>query len=262
MARLDLFQRTNALFIVIILFILMILCIVAGAALKRHRNAGGEVQDNPANSIIYGAVFGLMAFLLGFTFSMGGTRFNERRQASIVEANAISTAAFRIKLYPDSEQVVLRRLFKQYLQTRIDNFEADADIERILAAEKRRENVTHQLWQEVTDYSKKNSSVIISGQMLPAVNIMFDAATSSTYSELLRVPTSIVLMLFSFSLICAFFVGYLSVGKGRFDWFTGIGFCVLISVVFFTTLDLDRPRRGLIKLDASRQAIISQMKNL
>ena len=95
--------------------------------------------------------------------------------------------------------------------------------------------------------------------MMPALNEMFDSATTNSYSELMRVPESIVIMLFVLLLITAFFIGYISEGKGRFDWFTGAGFCLLSALVLFITLDLDRPRRGLIQLNTSHQAIISLM---
>ena len=103
-------------------------------------------------------------------------------------------------------------------------------------------------------------SIIPSNQMIPALNDMFDSATSNDYAELMKVPQSIVLMLFMLSLICSFLVGYIWGEKGKLDWFVMTGFCFLSSLVIFITLDLDRPRRGLIQLDTSHDAIFSQIE--
>lgn len=255
----SIFVRTDAWLLVSILFILMLACIAFGLFIGKRRFVKAGYIDNPSNGTLYGSIFGLLAFLLGFTFSMSGSRYDSRRQASVAEANDISTAILRADLYPDSERVAFRTDFKNYLQARIDNITARADLDKINKANADAAIYSAILWKRAMDYSKKNPNSLISLQMTPALNAMFDSATSNTYSELIRVPDSIVIMLFLMSLISAFFAGYISSGKGKFDWFMGAGFCLLTAVVVFITLDLDRPRRGFIKLDASRQAIISLM---
>lgn len=44
------------------------------------------------------------------------------------------------------------------------------------------------------------------------------------------------------------------------DWFIIVGFCLLTLVVIYIPLDLDRPRRGFIKLDGSEQAMLDLRK--
>lgn len=253
--------RYDAWVLVVILFVLMIISIRLGVYYGKHRERKSEYQENPANSTIYGSILGLLAFILGFTFSMSGTRYENRHQAIVEEANAIGTAILRADVYPDSDRTVLRTHFKHYLQARIAYIEAGPDMNKIIAADKALAHHQALLWGHAIWFSKHNPSILISGQMLPWLTDMFDAAEFTRNAEIIRVPQSVVLMLFSLSLIGAFFLGYLSVGKGRFDWVTGIGFCLLSAIVIFITLDLDRPRRGLINMGASWYAITSQMSN-
>ena len=251
--------RMDAVLLVSFLFILMLIFIWLGSKAGQRRKGKPDYHDNPSNNTIYGSVFGLLAFLLAFTFSMSGNRFDARRLASIKESNDISTAILRADLYPDSDRVVLRSNFKLYLQARIDFLTAGTDIEKVEEASNRATLQSEHLWKHANEFYKKNNTTVITGQMVPALNNMFDSANSNTYSELMHVPSSIVMMLFLLALVAAFYVGYVSVGKGRFDWFIGVGFCLLISVVVYITLDLDRPRRGLIQMDTSHQAIIELM---
>lgn len=251
--------RIDTLVLAGMLFLFMMLFIALGAFIaKRRRNKPGYIE-NPANSTIYGAVFGLLAFLLAFTFSMSGSRFESRRQASLSEGNAIGTAILRADMFPDAERMAFREDFKNYLQARITIITAGADVEKITEADKVVALYSARLWKRAMDLSRINPNAI-SAQMIVALNEMFDSATNNTYSEAMRVPQSIVLMLFILSVIVSFFVGYISVGKGRFDWLIGTGFCLLSSLVIFITLDLDRPRSGLIQLDTSHEAIISLMR--
>jgi cbb3-type cytochrome oxidase subunit 3 len=251
--------RIDAFLLVLILFFLMLVCIAIGSAWSKKQQSKSEYYENPANNTIYGAVFALLAFILAFTFGMSGNRFDARRQATIQEANAIGTAILRTGLYPDPDRAIFRSAIKNYLQARIDYLTAGIDIPKQVKADKQASFYASALWDHALQFSQKNPSVVISGQMIPALNDMFDDATTNTYNELMRVPDSIVIMLFILMLICAFFIGYISEGKGRFDWYTGIGFCLLCALVLFITLDLDRPRRGLIQLDTSRQSIILLM---
>jgi hypothetical protein len=248
--------------VTIALFTLMMFSMSAGSSIAEKRRAKNDAVENPANATVYSAVFGLLAFLLAFTFSMSGSRFDMRWRASVAEGNAIGTAILRADLYPDTERLALRDDFKKYLQARIVSVTNGSYDEKVVEADVQASIYAARLWKRATDFSKSNQSIIVSSQMLPALNAMFDSASTTNYSERMRVPQSIVVMLFILSIISSFFVGYHSIGKGRFDWVLGIGFCLLTSLVIFITLDLDRPRHGLIKLNASHDAIVSLMKQL
>ena len=120
------------------------------------------------------------------------------------------------------------------------------------------------IWQRATDDAIKAGSLFPANLMIPALNEMLDAGNSNDYAEKLRVPDPIVILLFALCLVCAFFVGYHSSHKGRFDWVIATGFCLLSALVIFITLDLDRPRAGFIRLNTSHQSmtdLIQQFDN-
>ena len=75
-------------------------------------------------------------------------------------------------------------------------------------------------------------------------------------TEKMRVPDSIVVMLFLLSLAAAFYAGYAGAARGSIDWLVLVGFSLLICLVIFITLDLDRPGRGLIRLRMAEQAMV------
>jgi cytochrome c oxidase subunit IV len=70
-----------------------------------------------------------------------------------------------------------------------------------------------------------------------------------------KVPETIILMLFVLTIASAFLAGY-SNKKGKMDWAVAIGFSILSAFVIFITLDLDRPRTGLIRLDIAEQTML------
>ena len=62
----------------------------------------------------------------------------------------------------------------------------------------------------------------------------------------------------AFSVIISFFIGYNSGLEKKINTKFITGFCFLICIVILITLDFDRPRRGLIKLETD----ISLMQKL
>jgi len=75
---------------------LFLLAIKAGFRLgRRNRLSIGEHTKSQINTI-QGAILGLLALLLGFTFAMAISRFEVRKQLVLDEANAIGTNYYQL----------------------------------------------------------------------------------------------------------------------------------------------------------------------
>lgn len=66
-------------------------------------------------STIQSAILTIFTFLLGFTFAMALSRFDNRKQMVVKESNAIGTAVLRSKLLPENQRVKMNELFKKYV---------------------------------------------------------------------------------------------------------------------------------------------------
>ena len=94
----------------------------------RHlrRDPEGEA---PAAGVVDGAVFALLGLLIAFTFSGAASRFDDRRNLIVQEANAVGTAYLRLDLLPTAAQPDLRDAFRRYLDTRLAAYRALPDID-------------------------------------------------------------------------------------------------------------------------------------
>src|SRR5262249_10324650 len=77
------------------IFLVSLLLLVAATELGRWfgKLGGGRVEDNVPT--LEGAVLGLLALMIGFTFAMALSRFEAHRDAVLDEANAIGSTALR-----------------------------------------------------------------------------------------------------------------------------------------------------------------------
>ena len=73
------------------------------AGRRRGPTSSDAVRQQVGN--IQAALLALFALLLAFTFSMALSRFDQRRQLVVREANAIGTAALRARLLPAPQRV-------------------------------------------------------------------------------------------------------------------------------------------------------------
>lgn len=239
--------------IVIILFFSMLTAVWIG-----YKTGMKKTKTDNKNSEISSSLLGLLALILGFTFAMAGSRYENRKTNLINEANCIGTALLRSDIYPDSLKNEFQKDFKTYLISRRDYYLLENDDAKLIASLKQTAEASDRLWRRAAFYAKNKDYFIQSTMMLTALNQMFDSASTSNMVLNSKVPETIVYLLLAFSVIISFFIGYNSGLEKKINTKFILGFCFLICIVIFITLDLDRPRRGLIKLDTE----ISLMKKL
>src|SRR5271166_2268027 len=84
---------------------------------KKFRVLKGEEREDFGE--LLGASLTLLGLLIGFSFSMAVTRYDQRKNYEEAEANAIGTEYVRADLLPAPDAAKLRDLLKKYLDQRI-----------------------------------------------------------------------------------------------------------------------------------------------
>lgn len=220
-----------------------------------------KVKGLQESTTSFGALSGLLFLLLAFTFGMSVSRYDNRRQVIVEEANTIGTALLRSDLYVEKERLLFRQDFKEYIETRINYYKAGRDIEKIKFSDAQTKSISKRLWKRATRLSLDYSNTDATRQMIPALNEMFDITTTRLASEKAKIPESIIWLLFVLACITFFYSGYSSALKGSIDWLVEFGLCLMISVTVLFIFDLDRPFRGLVTLDESNKNIIELRNN-
>ncbi len=249
-----LFQVPAAL-IAIVLFGLIILTNWLGIRLGSIQAKKSPEEVQSGLGAIEGSLIGLTALMLSFTFGMAATKFESRRQVIVDEANNIGTVVLRCDLYPDSVRTLLRADLQKYVEARINYYNAGADEEKIKLALNETNDIANLIWARVAGLSHNLDNRVMSDQMIPALNAMIDIVTTRDASRLAKVPPVILTVLLTLSLISSFLIGYGLKGK-RASKILVLGFASMTTISLYLILDLDRPRRGIINLDAAEKRIV------
>lgn len=237
-----------------VFFILILVFYRLGFLLRVKRMKMLHAKDDQELGSLNGAMMGLLALLLAFTFGMANSRYDLRRELVVKEANIIGTAILRTDVYPDSIRTELRGMFKEYVEARIGYYKAGTDIEAVNLHFSKGNDLSRNIWKTATSYARTDDITTRTAQLLPALNEMIDIVTSRKASGEAHLPHSILYFLFALCFCVSFMMGYDK--RERFDWIVTAGFSLMLSITIYIILDLDRPRRGLINLDKQNEKIV------
>ena len=225
---------------------------------RRHLDVEGARAGLGA---VEGAVFALMGLLIAFTFSGAATRFDARRALIIDEANAIGTAWLRLDLLPSAAQPELRELFRRYLDTRLAVYEKIPDWEAVSGELVRANALQGEIWGRATAACLETPDPL-TATVIPALNEMFDIASTRVASARIHQPAIIFLMLGVLALMSALLAGYAMAGSKSRSWIHVVGFALMLAATVYVILDLEFPRIGVIRIDAMDQVLVDLRQSM
>jgi hypothetical protein len=245
------------------LFLGMLVCLRLGRRIGVRRLAHDPDGAMVGVGTVEGAVFGLLALLVAFSFSGAAARFDTRRQLIIAETNDIGTAYLRLDLLPLPAQPPLRDRFRQYVTTRLDAYRRLPDIAAATQALGRATALQAEIWTQAVQHSREPDAHPDAGKLLlPALNAMFDITTTRTTALYTHPPTLIFIMLFVIALASALLAGHGLAGSTRRNWFHMVSFAAVITAAVYVILDLEFPRLGFVRASAFDQALTALLESM
>lgn len=240
-----------------LLFLGIIVLTEVGRRIGAARLAADPEGAQKGVGAVEASVFGLVGLLLAFTFSGAAARFDQRRDLIMQETNFIGTAWLRLDLLPASDQPALRELFRSYLDARLDTYRSLPDLVASQAAIARTAQIQAQIWQQAVSASERARSPPLTTVLLPALNDMFDIATTRAAASRMHPPTTIYSMLVGLVLAGATLVGYAMAGGRERKWLHSVGFALVSTVAVYVIIDLEYPRFGFIRVDAADEMLVN-----
>ena len=236
---------------------LALLSVELGYRFARNRQLHEQDEkESPVGGMV-GATLGLLAFMLAFTFGLAGSRFEDRRQIVLSEANAIGTTYLRTAMLPEPMRTEARNLLREYVDIRLEGVQHPGKLEEVIA---RSEELQNRLWSQAVAATEKDRSPI-TGLFVQSLNEVIDLHASRVMAGLRsRVPAAIWIVLYLLAFLSMMILGY---HAGLANSRRSIGVIALIlgfSLVLVLIADLDRPGQGMLRV--SQQAMIDLRRSM
>lgn len=248
----ELLYGHSSIAIAIVLFITIIIFNEFGFRVGRfvQENTGHEVKTLTGS--IQASILGLLALLLSFTFSASMQRFDNRSMALIDESNAIGTAILRVHLLPEVYRSDARQHFQQYINLRIGIGQVD------LTRHKERKayngkitELQSKLWALAISATNDDPRPATTGAFVKSLNDVFDAQGKRHALLQMHVPEVVLLLLFVVFISSGGIMGYSGGLTSKRIFAPIVLVSLLITLIVFIIIDLDRPKRGLIQVNQS-----------
>jgi hypothetical protein len=238
------------------MFLGMLLLLEIGRRLGERQLAENPDTAKAGSGAVEGAVFGLMALLIAFTFSGAASRFDVRRALIVEEANDIGTAWLRLDLLPVTTQPPLREKFRDYVDARLAVYSKLPDVAAATIELNRAAALQNEIWKDAVAACRDSGSSPATMLLLPALNQMIDITTTRAIAARTHAPVIIYVMLGLLVLAGSLLAGYgMANGKAR-NWFHAFAFALIMSLAIYVILDFEFPRMGLIRINAYDQVLV------
>jgi hypothetical protein len=233
-------------------FVLLFLAAQIGDVLRSRVFPLNEDARNDFG-VVLGATLTLLGLLIGFSFSMAVSRYDQRKNYEEAEANAIGTEYLRADVLPAADAVRVHELLRKYVDQRVLFYttrspQALAQIDAATAA------LENELWSAVLPAAAAQPTppiaLVLSG--------MNDVLNSQGYTQAAwwnRIPIAAWILMTAIAVCCNVLIGY---GARRTDRRIFLIVPVAVSIAFFLISDIDSPRGGSIRVAPQNLVSLSQ----
>lgn len=247
----DFFVRLDAWLSAVIFACLMVAAWWLG---DRRREAAREANEGAASqkqsTRIEDATLALFGLLLAFCFAGGASRYEARKQVLLDDAMAIGGFVTVADLLADPERSALQRQIRIYVDQRLAFGVTALDDPKMAGLIRDSRASQGRISALVAAAIAKMNTPSVHPALVNALSGLTEAADRRLYRVREHVPGNIVMMLVVFGVFAAYTMGRLrdarsseAGGPSRI-----VAYAVLVGLVFFVTIDLEQPRRGLLRV--------------
>jgi hypothetical protein len=236
---------------VVALLVLAVVGVTAGAGyalgyyLREH-----EAKVREPFGVLQGALLGVVGLILAFGLTLAVGRYEDRRAATVAEANAIGTTYLRAQLIAEPQRSRSLALLRSYTDRAISithEVPSSPKMRRTTAAEGL---LQRRLWRAAGQAIDAAPLASAPRLYVDSLNATIDSQSARLSALNNRVPSAVLaLEVFGAAAALGLLALHISVlGRGLIAMMVA---AVLVTMLLLVTFDLDRPTRGLIKVPAT-----------
>jgi len=235
------------LLVLVLSFFVLWLSARIGSSIRRR--PGEDIRDD--FGVIQGATLTLLGLVVGFSFSMAMSRYDQRKNYEAEEANAIGTEYVRAQLLPAADAEKVRALLRSYLDQRV-LFYVTRDQQQLRQIYARTAELQTELWSAVRAPGGAQP-MPLTALAVSGMNDVFNAQGYTQAAWWNRIPVEAWVLMATIAVCCNVLVGY----GARNVKAAGTLLLVLplvLSISFFLIADIDSPRGGVIHMNPQNLA--------
>jgi hypothetical protein len=224
-------------------FALWIAALLGSVFGRRRRLADEGARED--FGVIIAATLTLLGLIIGFSFSMAVSRYDQRKNLEEAEANAIGTEFVRTDLLPAADATKVRALLISYVDQRV-RFYATRDAPELREINAKTAQMQTELWSLVKVPALAQPTPVIA----LAVAGMNDVLNSQGYTQAAwwnRIPHAAWGLMAAIAVCCNLLIGY-GAHNAKLEARLLLVLPLVVALSFLLIADIDSPRGGVIRV--------------
>ena len=204
------------------------------------------LSKHPIEASVSSAILSLMAFMLGFSFANAVSRYTNRQNLMLEDANTASTLYLRADFLPPEKVTPARNLIREYVTLRTEAI-SSAGEKGFKPAIHESAIIQNKLWEMAVDARRESNSISFN-LYISALNDLIDTDSKrQTAGFIKRFPPPFWWSMVFLGGMSTGMMGYISGLHGRRSPVATTSLIIAFSVVIMLIIDLDRPVHSLFK---------------
>jgi predicted membrane protein len=224
-------------------FVVLWLSARMGASLRKQQVLDEDTRHDL--DVIVAATLTLLGLIIGFSFSMATSRYDQRKNYEEAEANAIGTEYVRADLLPAADAARVRTLLSDYLDQRVLFYQTRDDV-----ALRQINDATARLQSDLWFAVRAPADARPTPELALTLSGMNDVLNSQGYTQAAwwnRIPVAAWVLMATIAICANLIFGYgARVKRGAIQMLI---LPFVLSIAFFLIADIDSPRRGVIRVN-------------
>ena len=195
--------------------------------------------------LIQASTGALVAFLVGFAFSGAASRFIDRADIIVKEANALGTAYLRADVIAEPQRSELKAALKEYVGDRVKLLSRDQR-DQIVPLLAKVGGLHERMWRSAIKGTQDNAPLM--AVVLPPINEVIDLHSMHLAMARRHLPIPIMAVLLGTAAIGFGLMGFGNGRAGRRFSVIDSVYGVVLAIALWMTIDLDYPGMGVIRV--------------
>jgi len=224
-----------------------------GAFHLKKRAKPLAIQDG-----LVGAIFGLSALALGFTFASATSSFSGRIDGNRTEAGAVKALYISAKYLEPADQDQLENSLRQLLNYRVNayvNIRSTADVDVIV---EKINSLIIKINEDTVIAAQKTTAtnrLLVDQILTPQLATLTSVFTAGTIKVTSHPPSLIMQFLFILLIIGGILTGYSMAIKNETNWILSALYAFLISFTFYVIFSLEYPNIFMLPQEFNRDLL-------
>ena len=242
----DVLYASPAWLIAVVLLLLLVATIEGGYRCGCRTHPRASEWSGSGFATLMRTVLGALGLLLAVAFALAAARYDRRQALVVREANTLGTAYLRSSVLEEPARVRMQALLRAYVDARLQAEEAGRDQARVVRATTDMEQRQGELWAVVVTAARHDATAVHVPWVAQALNDVSDLRAEHAAARDHHVPETVLWLVVVVAVLTGLLSGYACGATAHRQVLATSVLAVLVTLVVYVILDLDRPQRGLI----------------